>query len=257
MSDQVLVSSGAEIKRPANSIVRVHSIVNPEKVLVDALADYLRTTGYMEKYPNFSTVRVGVVHPFAILIFQSFQNETLSTDLFPSITVADSSDSRQALVIGQSGEEIVYSAAEVFQVKTCNENGSLFVSDAGIQALETATANGGKVAGVLRRYYMSHNMDFNIWADNRDIVSMLYELVQHFLVEYAEKVAEDARMDYQGQLSGRRSGDVNVEFGSILYGANVTADVGVRSESVEMDVPIGIISEIDVQTYPEYHTVGE
>jgi len=54
-----------------NRNIKVVSALNPETKIIDTLSTYLSNAGYSEMFPNFDTVNIGAVHPFALLLFKS------------------------------------------------------------------------------------------------------------------------------------------------------------------------------------------
>jgi hypothetical protein len=56
-------------------------------------------------------------------------------------------------------------------------------------------------------------------------------------------------------MSGRRSGDINLDFGMLLYGANLRVEASMNHEAVLFDTGVNAISEINTQTLPQYFTL--
>ena len=49
---------------------------NPEIKLSQEIRDFLQTVGYSNMFPNFDNIRVGTIHPFAILLSQEVLGQT-------------------------------------------------------------------------------------------------------------------------------------------------------------------------------------
>ena len=82
-------TSRAVIATPDANVQYVYLLEseNPEKKLASRLRDFLKTVGYSEIYPHFNNLRVGTIHPFAILLSQDVLGQKQSVNVFPAITV--------------------------------------------------------------------------------------------------------------------------------------------------------------------------
>jgi len=80
--------------------VYVLDSANPEILLAKVLRDFLATMGYSDIFPNFDNIRVGTIHPFAILLAQEVLDQPKKTNIFPSITIADSASNEDAMMLG-------------------------------------------------------------------------------------------------------------------------------------------------------------
>jgi len=258
MSGQIYKTSRAQIisEQAIPAIVRMLEYENPEAVLSNALKEYMLDVGFSSAYPAFGNIRISSVHPFALLLFADVTGKKLDTNVFPSITISDSSDNQSFHELGRETAEVVITKEDFVKIKGYAEAGELFVSDEGLSALEAATDNGNTVSGVRVGYRSAHSFDFNIWTENKDITSFIFDLVKMFLVENAESLHEKG-IDFQGDITGRRSGDINLEFGKILYGANVRAGGVIHQSALIAELPFGRIEHIDANTLPEFHFKGE
>ena len=66
---------------------------NPEVEISKLLQEYFQQIDFSTQYSKFGQVRIGTIHPFALLLFQAVTGKKINVDLFPSITIQDSSDS--------------------------------------------------------------------------------------------------------------------------------------------------------------------
>ena len=202
-----------------------------------------------DKYPKF-ILKVGTGHPFAALLFQSIvapNAEPKFSDLFPSITIADSFGTEVQEQLGRGYQD---GALPPSEIQSFLDNESVVVSEEKLNSIlaERDRLNNRRDIA-FKKWTLSsqRNLDFNIWGENHDMVSIIYDMVEVFAVSIlssTESVPFSEDYILHGSISGRRSGDINVEFGKQLYGANVTAPVLVQRDIIELDVdvpyPVGI-----------------
>jgi len=227
---------------------------NPEVLLARVLRDFLETMGYSEIFPNFDNIRVGTIHPFAILLAQDVLNQTRNTNIFPSITIADSTISEDAVILGDDYAAFSFSAEEIAVLDGYRQAGAVFVSDSGWQKIQDQIIASGEIIGIRKRYHTQHSMDFNIWAENKEVTSFLFDMVCHFVTQKRVDVHNDQGID-MAEISGRRSGDINLDFSMLLYGANVRVQASMNHEATLFDTGVSTIADIDTQTLPEYFTM--
>ncbi|MHA2426499.1 MAG: hypothetical protein ACXADB_00465 [Candidatus Hermodarchaeia archaeon] len=228
-------------------------IANPETSLVTSLKNFLETMGYSEIYPNFNQVRIGTIHPFSVLLAQAVLNEPKSTNQFPSITIYDSNLDEDAEVLADDIITFPFTAEHIATLDGYRQAGFIFVSDTGWQKISAKIAATGTIIGIRKKYHTLHSIDFNIWAENRDITSFLFDTVCHFITQKRIDSHNDDGIDL-GSISGRRSGDINLEFGSLLYGANMRVQAGMNHEATLFDTAIDTIADVDTTTLPQFFT---
>jgi hypothetical protein len=127
----------------------------------------------------------------------------------------------------------------------------VITSASNMTRMKSATAGGKKINGVKHMFRANHNIDINIWGDNKDMVSLIFDLIKHFVISSIDTLHE-LGIDVNGSLSGRRSGDVNVEFGKLLYGANVTIPTVIQTTSMVVDLPIEEIAATKINAVGDY-----
>jgi hypothetical protein len=240
---------------PNQRYVYVLQAENPEEALVRYLRDFLKTVGFSSIFPNFNNIRIGSVHPFAILLAQDVLGQKQSTNQFPSITIGDSSASEDAEVLGNDYRTFSMDAEEIVALGGYRDSGKIFCSDEGWTKIQEQVDSIGHIVGILRRYHTQHNMDFNIWSENKEVTSFLYDMVMHFITQRKADIHNELGYDFSS-VSGRRSGDINLDFGTMLYGANVSAQMSMDHEAILFDTGVVNISEIDTQSLPEYFVLG-
>jgi len=79
-------------------------------------------------------------------------------------------------------------------------------------------------------------------------------MTSHFVTQKRVDVHNDLGIDMAG-ISGRRSGDINLDFGMLLYGANLRVQASMNHEAVLFDTGVESIAEIDTITLPQYFTL--
>lgn len=246
-----LVGSTAYVVSPER-YVRILDAVNPESLLVRGLNNYVRQLGFTELYPNFAFPKVNLVHPFALALWADIAGSQLPMDLFPSITVQDSNASDNTETLGVNVAYYSLNAQEWTNLKTF-VGGRIHISETGISKVDAKIAGQGYVFGAKKLYFRNHDFDFNIWTENRDVTGFLFDVVTDFLKAVMEELHREYEIDLQS-VSGRRGGDINVEFGNILYGANVRASATVYRSSMLIDLDAQSIAEI--QNQATYSVIG-
>ena len=214
-------------------MIRLFEHRSLEKEIIQPLRAYIESIGFPDKFPNFGKIRISTAHPFAVLLFNSVVNTGAipdTTNLFPSITVADSYATETEETLGRDYREGVFSQGEITRLI---ENDNVIVSESKIQSVVGDSPVPYKKWTIVTQ----RNLDFNIWGENHDLVSIIYDMVESFGIITMRQQGSD---DYvlHGSVTGRRSGDINVEFGKQLYGANVTIPMAISRDVIELDTGI-------------------
>lgn len=249
--------SSRSIVRSANAnqrFVYVLDSENPEIRLAQELRDFLQTVGYSSIFPNFDNIRVGTIHPFALLLAQDVLGQSQNVNVFPSITIGDGNLSEDAQVLADDYRQEVFTQAEISTLDGFRQASEVFVSDDGWAKIQERVGVAGEIIGIVRRYHTQHSIDFNLWSENKEVTSFLFDMVCHFVSQKRIDI-HNAGLDMSG-ITGRRSGDINLDFGMLLYGANVSVSVAMNHEAVLFDTGVDTIGEIDTQTLPTYFKLG-
>lgn len=228
---------------------------NPEKSLSRYLRDFLQTVGYSELFPNFDNIRVSTVHPFVILLSQEVLGTSQKVNVFPSITVVDSTMAEDVEVLGDELIQAVWTAEDMAQMDGLRQQKLVYVSDSGWTRLQERLAEKNELIGITRQYHTSHSIDFNIWSENKDITNFLFDMVCHFITQKRNDIHENLGYDLSN-IQGRRSGDINLDFGKLLYGANVTISMAFNHRATLFDTAAVSISEVDTQSLPAYFVLN-
>ena len=228
-------------------LIRIVEYNNPEVYFVPQIVDYFKNQiGQSSLLPNFTALRVGSVHPFALALFAQELGNKISADLFPSITVADTEDSEDPIMMGRDYDEVTLDVNAVSLIAASAQKGSLIISPANLTALQAAVqaAAGQTLVGRRAGYWAAHQVNMNIWGENRDVVVLIYDLLKHFIISNIQMFHE-AGIDVQKGITGRRTGDINLDFSMLLYGANITVPCTIQTASMLVEVPYGYITSID------------
>jgi len=248
--------SGAYIVNSAdNSPVVVLQQSNPETAITKILQQYFSDLSFPEIFPNFGNINIGNSHPFATLLMNELlKGDVDASSLFPAITVNDSDDNQDEMEIGGAYIEFELTHTEYIQIKDMVNSGEAFCSQTGLDRLDTHFAS-NSTAGAYKRIIRSKsNIDFNIWSPNKEVTSFLYDAVKQCVSLYTKDL-HDVGVDFLGGMHGRRSGDYNMDFGIILYGANLSIPVHLEIMSNYVDVKLAIVDSIVVN--PDYHVLGD
>ena len=125
-----------------NKLIRIVSSYNPEIILVDSLKTYLTEVGYASMFPNFQNIRIGNVHPFALTLLQDVLGQKVKTDVFPSITVADSTDNVVNQTLNMNVEDVQLTQKTWNDLKEARDQKLLHLSDENVTRVDAAIANG-------------------------------------------------------------------------------------------------------------------
>lgn len=253
MSERTYKTSRAVICPADNTMRTVYALdaQNPETVLAHELRAFTEQMGYSEIFPNFDRLRIGVVHPFAIILAQEVLEQPKTTGIFPSITIADSNASEDSPVLSNDIVSFMYTAQEVAVLDGYRQAKEIFISDHGWARILDTVKTKGSIAGTKRSYRTRNTVNLNIWSENKDVTSFLYDTVGHFLTQRRQAIHSQYAIDI-GAISGGRTGDINLDFGMLLYGANIQVGITMLHEAVLFDTAVEAASEIIIA--PEHYS---
>lgn len=231
----------------------IFQYTNPEIVLSNLILEYLTKTGFSNLLPNFKNVRVSAEHPFINFLYNEEQGLDYDFNLLPSVTITDSNSDETLDTLSMGYEAVNVDAAYVSSLagavfNPSNNQGFLVTSTENMNRLEAATAGGAVLAGTKRFMTLHHTIELSIWADNKNVTSLLYEAINNFTMSYMDEM-HTLGIDFIG-ISGKRSGDFNTDFGRLLWGATVVFNAFVRTATIEIDLETGILDGIIVN--PNY-----
>lgn len=238
----LFLGSAAEVIKPG--IVKIITSKNPEEIFVEGLSAFIQDIGYSEVMPNFDTVNVGTVSPFAQMLYQEIQGQKVSFEAFPAITIADIDQTESEMVLSDHVVDAVFDAASLAWLVAEKDAGRIFIADSNITKLEIATAGGNELSSVRRTATRQSTFVFSIWTQNKEVTSLLFDITGAFLLD--KKIAMHEQDVDIFQASGSRSGDINMEFGAILYGASYRVDTRLHKTVMTIDADSGVVSDVTV-----------
>jgi len=227
---------------------------NPEVILVKAIRKFMEGIGFSSIYPNFDNIRISTVHPFAMLLAQDVLDTPKLSNMFPSITVGDSSTDEDAELVGDGIVALVFKPEDIASLEGRIFQKELFVSDSGLAKIKSTVDSKGYIVGIKKNYHTTHTIDLNIWTENKEVTSFIFDMLSHFVTQ--ERTAIGDLGITLGAISGRRSGDINLDFGMLLYGGNLRVTASMNHESVAFDTGAETISDVDTMTLPSYFVLG-
>lgn len=188
-------------------------------------------------YRDFKNLSVSKIHPFVKLL--SDVNRTKVKDVLPSITVALLEDDGANVAINRS-EEMIEMTSSLLQEIEDQEYGlnreNIFDELYGI------LNSGNKLFAKQVNRRFNQNLTFEIWADNDIIKDVLYEAVKDFIDFYAESLYDIGMENIN--IRGKKDGDYNFDFGTVMYGANVTLSFVATNMIFYIDTGISEIAGI-------------
>lgn len=234
--------------------ISIFQYTNPEIVLPPLILEYLNKLDFNNIMPNFKRVRVSAEHPFITFLYNDQAGAKYDFNVLPSITVTDSQDEETMDTLGIGYEPQTVDSKYVSQLSSqifnpSTNDGYLVVSQDNMTRLQNAVANNLIVGGTKHFYTARHTVELNIWADNKNATSILYSAVESFLMSYIDRMIEES-INFQS-ISGHRSGDINLDYGRILFGSNITFSCFIREVVVEVDLNITTLKNINEN--PTFH----
>ena len=205
--------------------------------------------GFDNLLPNFRGVRVGAEHPFTMFLYDETQGNDHDWNVLPSITLTDSAEDEtlDTLGIGYESEQIgpQYLGELLSSLFNPSDNtGYLVTSPLNVTNLQNAV-NAGNVLQATRRWMTQrHTIDIDIWAENKNVTSLLFDLVNTCFLDIMDQL-HLVGIDFIG-ISGRRSGDFNLDFGRLLWGSSLTFNAFIRVGMIEVDLNTVYLKNIDV-----------
>lgn len=224
----------ARVLQPSvNEGIVFSQVVDVEAILCAQLRTHFGKIGFAEVYPNFGEVRISPVHPFALVLLADILGKEHQTNLFPSITITDTADTESVVFLDHESQDIVVTPDVVASLKVATQRKEIVTALSNFTKLNAFLATGAFPMGRQRTSKAQHTLDFNIWTDNKTVTNTLYDLVKGFILNEGAAL-RDSGVDLIGNISGRKSGDINLELGKILYGANITVACQVDTSVMEV-----------------------
>jgi hypothetical protein len=212
-----------------------------EQAVVDLVHKYLEALKIDEIYPQ-NHVHATLNHPFAYLLKEKGNN---AADHFPAVIISTYDDDKDrelnALRPQTQGAElrlVEYTGEDIGQILNIYEpepvNGKkarlpgvcAVAADEAVKAIKTRLETKGCVYGYSLRAYRADRISIEIWAGNIQVKNELYEQLRLFVLgDLRSRLAEkyrffDPKID-DDTVRGQRSGVFNIDFGTVLAGADI------------------------------------
>lgn len=208
-----------------------------EDALVSALAEYFGELQWEEMYPNHPNINLSNDHPFEELL----GGTTSTPNLFPSITVASSSDNES------NNMAKGWAAVKLDEGDFDDEdNLSWYVSDGSLANLKTALYQKKTIYGLQHQTVWRDAVSFEIWTENMQVKNDLYNLLLGFLSgPKILQLKQDQQITvFSNTISGQRSGYYNFDFGRVLYGGRISFSAEYPVLQAVYDTEIGTVTDI-------------
>lgn len=254
MTRQFLTSRTSVIAPNSQQVYVVESD-NPEKILTKRIRNFLQSVGFSELFPHFKNIRVSTVHPFITLLAQDVLGVEQKVNVFPAVTVVDSSLQEDAEVLGDNYVVKTWNAEDIATLDGYRQAGEVFVSDPGWEKIINGIGGKEYLISITKQYHTSHVIDLNVWSENKEVTDFLFDMMCHFVTQSRIDVHNKDGLDMQ-RITGRRSGDINLDFGKLLYGSNVSLTASLNYRTTVFDLSVNRIEDIDTSTFPQYFILG-
>lgn len=212
-----------------------------ERTLIPAIADYFNTlVGIKTKFPNFGTVQVSETHPFAIINVALANGQKEPGNLFPSITVSAVDDAIGAALLNLE-TDIVEIDADWLDDQLGND----LINDSEINTLKAIIATEHRnLFGVMTVDRYEQRLAYATWSEHREVRSYLYTHLRAFIMHNKDLFLSLGFENFV--LTGTPSGLYNLDFGRILYGAELTLTGQRHQANIMVDTAWVKIEEVDM-----------
>ncbi len=221
-----------------------------EEILLKQMREYFRDEiKFGSMYPNYANIRIDLTHPFAFLFDKEINNTPIPNDLFPSITIVVTNDTKPVELKPLLHPKKI----TIDEIKDIENNRELYlVPDADLEALKTfIQANEyswSEGTGTMRRAAIS----IEVWTDNPQLKNKIYDLVYAFFVgkkRYEIDEIYSVKL-FEEQLNGQRSGNYNFDFGKMYFGGMIGIPADYPLNQYFVNTEIKTIAGVD-HTYKE------
>lgn len=202
----------------------IEKLDDVEATFVSAITTYFHNhIRVQDMFPKFGTIRVDTTHPAAILNVALVDNKPVPGNLFPSITVNQVEDSVGPQVLNLEREVVEVNAAWVTD-QLANPLANQAQMATLLAYIQNLPVGKQKVYGYMTNDRISTRVLCAIWAENQAIRTFLYAHLRACL--YMNKPLWESIGLQNWVLAGTPSGLYNLDFGRVMYGAelSLTAD---------------------------------
>jgi len=245
---------------------------NPERTIIEEFQKHLQEEiRFEDLYPEFGNVRVSETHPFAYLMDQEINNVPVPVGLFPSITIVNDTDNKNAALMMQKQvhTEIEITSTALDDIKA--HRNLYIISDKDVVAIEALLERfNGKLFASGVESFIRGSMVAEIWSENYEVKGAIYDIFRNFLIGIKKFTIQEnyGIIVLEDSIRGEKSGNYNFDFGHILYGgiARFDTDFTIKQYFIVTDVNLADLEVKEVgqvavskvhHTYEEVHNNEE
>lgn len=220
-------------------IYRLSDTSEIDEKIVEMLKTYFfDDIDFKSKYKRFGNLNITKIHPFARLLSDMTKNKL--RDVFPAISVALIDDTSNDIVLNRGIDKIEFTSS---LLRELDDQKYSLNRDQVFRALRKILSTGKKLyATQINRRYVQ-KIVIEIWSENDIIKDMLYEGVKDF-IDFYSKTLYDLGVE-NITVSGKKDGDYNFDFGTVLFGSMVTITAVIPNMIFEIDTGVEAIGQID------------
>jgi hypothetical protein len=214
-----------------------------EAALCGLIEEYLHNIRINDTFVNFHT-HTTLQHPFAHL----FMDEgAKAADHFPAVVVATYDDGKPPELSGLRPEMCAISLSEpdldtILDIDGPDGNPLPGVSvvangDAAAYLKGLYSDERKELYGYSMRTYRQDSLSIEVWAENAVVKNQLYEDLRLYALGGMREFLADRYGDYDikiddDSIKGQRGSAYNIDFGTVLFGANLRFEAAYRVEQI-------------------------
>lgn len=226
-----------------------------EEILIEKINSYLESEiKWANLYPNFPVIKISNEYPWVPYMTDGWADlNSVSETLFPSVTIVTSQDlkSPQKLV---SVLPTKLDKTEFEDFKTQIESDGSIMAPEALESMETFFLTNDVLYGTDITYQKRDTINIDITTDDStNIKNRIYDFIYLFLIGFGgRKLFTDKKISIlEGTVNGTRSGTYNVDFGRVLRGASIQAEVDYVIEQIFYETDTKAIDDVVIE-----HTVS-
>lgn len=210
-----------------------------EDIVIEECKKFLNEVRFAELFPNSPTVQVSSEHPFARLMDRAAGNPGHPYDgsMFPSITIVAGEDSKTDQLA--STNRVVPVSLTKAEIEDLSDS-SMVAAPGALAWMTEWTEENGTLYGHQSTSFRSDRISFDIWSESIQLKNELHSLLIAFLTGPKRREIESSHgiRIFDRTIHGQRSGNYNMDFGQLLYGAHLdcVADYEVSTAIFDSDI---------------------
>lgn len=173
-------------------------------------------------FPNFGKIRISETHPFAVINSAVINGKKEPVGMFPSVTFAIVDEPVGTQMVNLEAKPVI-----IDQEWLDEQDNNKLINQSQLTDLKTALAatTDQQLLGAIITDRVQSSSVYAMWSENKIVRSFLYNQVRAFILTHRSLFLG---LDYENwTLSGTPAGLYNIDYGRILFGAELT-QVGQR-----------------------------